>query len=414
MEQFKTIYSQTYNFVYLRAKSILKREEDIQQLMKEVYLKIASEDVNETSLYEWLGKQVYTLGCEKFRKKKVREADIIELESQQYTAQKSIDREMTKQVVTDLLEGLPDMYQATLYAFYYDHMSLKDISVVMGYNVASIINRLNYAHKYLNKALSEYQDDNKVKVQFSIEILCEALRDWSAQNRLSSTTAQNIYGAICRALSLPIEEAFEEGLLAGADKRVVPVDGDEVSAVCQQLGKYSVKKSVNKKTIGIIGGVVVLAIVAVIGVIALEKSGKKEGSEEKPPIVQEEKVETPEDEIESDNNQTDDEQEEAQKPENTEETEKQDVGYLLPKSNTEKLTRADLQGFTAEQLRLARNEIFARYGVVFGKKDLDDYFATKSWYQQKMTMTEFYDKVEMTLIEEANVSLILAVEAEME
>ena len=36
MEKLNAIYSKTYNFVYLRAKTILEKEEDVQELMKEV------------------------------------------------------------------------------------------------------------------------------------------------------------------------------------------------------------------------------------------------------------------------------------------------------------------------------------------------------------------------------------------
>ena len=78
MEKLKLIYAKTYNFVYLRAKTILKKEEDIQQLMKEVYLNAVAEDVQEAQLFEWLGKRVYVLGCAKFRKKKAREAELLD------------------------------------------------------------------------------------------------------------------------------------------------------------------------------------------------------------------------------------------------------------------------------------------------------------------------------------------------
>ena len=42
--------------------------------------------------------------------------------------------------------------------------------------------------------------------------------------------------------------------------------------------------------------------------------------------------------------------------------------------------------------------------------DLDNYFATKSWYQAKYKINQFYDVVEMSIIEEQNVELILKVE----
>ena len=69
------IYSKTYNYVYLRAKSILRRESDVQQLLREVYLKMldSATEIEVDNLYEWIGKCAYTMGCGYYRKKKARE-----------------------------------------------------------------------------------------------------------------------------------------------------------------------------------------------------------------------------------------------------------------------------------------------------------------------------------------------------
>ena len=91
-----------------------------------------------------------------------------------------------------------------------------------------------------------------------------------------------------------------------------------------------------------------------------------------------------------------------------------DSTYILTDSNTRKLTRADLQGLSKEKLRLARNEIFARHGMIFGVPDLDAYFGEKSWYKPTYSYDDFYDKVEMSAIEEANVALINQVEEAMQ
>lgn len=409
MEKLNSIYTKTYNFVYLRAKTILEKEDDIQQLMKEVYVKAVADDVEESKLYEWLAKQVYILGCGKFRKKKVREVELIELDEQMYAAQKSNDREKTKEVICEALEELPDMYLATLYAFYYDHMKMKDVSLVMGYSVGAIINRLNYVHKYLEKALLNYQEENKVKVQFSVEILCEALRDWSANNQLSELVAQNIYASICREMGQTAEGGAVEASVAGANCRAYLTDADDVSTVCEELKAYSVKKGMDKKQLTVFAGIGVLILLAIVGVLVLGKSGKKDDEKEKnPPVKQEEDV---------DANTEDATENDAEGETDTDESVKQeesasDAEYILPSSDKEKLTRADLEGLTKEQLRLARNEIYARHGMIFGVDDLDNYFATKSWYKPTISFTDFYDTVEMSLIEEANVTLIQQVEKE--
>ena len=66
------LYAKTFNYVYLRAKSILAKETDIQKLMKEVYSQAftSANDLKEEEMYEWLGKLTYTLGAKFFRKKK--------------------------------------------------------------------------------------------------------------------------------------------------------------------------------------------------------------------------------------------------------------------------------------------------------------------------------------------------------
>lgn len=401
MEKWNSIYSKTYNFVYLRAKTILKKEEDIQQLMKEVYLQAVAEDIAEDNLYEWLGRQVYILGCGKFRKKKVREAELIELDEQKLDTQELVDRETTKEVICGALEELPDMYQATLYACYYDHMKIKEISEVMGYSVGAIINRLNYVHKYLEKTLKNYEEENGIQVQFSVEIVCEALRDWSASNQLSEQVAQNIYAFICRELGVVSDNGAIEAGVAGANCRVCNVQNDEKIAVSEELQAYCVKKGIDKKYIALFGAIGALVLLAVVGVLVLGKPSEKADKNEKKPTVEQEELE-------------EDEEIQTEEEENisSEDIDASDSEYILPKSDTEKLTRADLEGLTKEQLRLARNEIYARHGMIFGVDDLDNYFATKSWYKPTVSFTDFYDTVEMSLLEEENIILIQQVEKE--
>ena len=95
------IYSKTYNYVYLRAKNILKKESDIQELMKDVYVQAlnCSSEIRKENLYEWLGKCVYSLGCQRFRKKKAREAEILELEQNEITSRRGEQSEATMEIM---------------------------------------------------------------------------------------------------------------------------------------------------------------------------------------------------------------------------------------------------------------------------------------------------------------------------
>ena len=55
-------------------------------------------------------------------------------------------------------------------------------------------------------------------------------------------------------------------------------------------------------------------------------------------------------------------------------------GMIIPDSDSRYLTEDDLKGFTAEELRIARNEIYARYGRKFNDSKLQEHFNSMEWY----------------------------------
>ena len=86
------------------------------------------------------------------------------------------------------------------------------------------------------------------------------------------------------------------------------------------------------------------------------------------------------------------------------------AGYILPYSNSRALTDADLRYLSKDSLRLARNEIYARYGRVFADKTVQDYFNGKSWYQ-KLTKLPQGKEPALSQLELANIDMIKQYEA---
>ncbi|HDR6315933.1 TPA: YARHG domain-containing protein [Bacillus thuringiensis] len=76
-------------------------------------------------------------------------------------------------------------------------------------------------------------------------------------------------------------------------------------------------------------------------------------------------------------------------------------GFILPDSDIRKLTSADLTYLSKEQLKIARNEIYARHGHIFQTKDMQAYFSKQSWYRENPYFTG-----KLTDIESYNVELI--------
>ncbi|MFA5750134.1 MAG: YARHG domain-containing protein [Candidatus Shapirobacteria bacterium] len=82
--------------------------------------------------------------------------------------------------------------------------------------------------------------------------------------------------------------------------------------------------------------------------------------------------------------------------------------YLLPMSNSRKITKEDLINFSDLDLKKSRNEIYARYGRSFVSQDMACYFVKQSWYQENPD----YNEKLLSSLEISNVIFILNYEKE--
>lgn len=78
--------------------------------------------------------------------------------------------------------------------------------------------------------------------------------------------------------------------------------------------------------------------------------------------------------------------------------------YLVPIERV--VTAADLEGKSKGELRVMRNEVFARHGKIFQSADLDAYFSAKPWYMKNTAFSE----TAFTDIDRENVRVIKAAE----
>lgn len=417
------IYAKTYNYVYLRANSILRRESDVQQLVKDTYLQMIENatEITEATLYEWLGKCVYTLGCDYYRKKKEREAENLEMDASELESVDFSNKEISIEVIEGTLEQLPDLYHATMYAFYYDYMPIADIAEMMGCSIAVIANRLNYARKYMIKALKIHEQEKDVVLNFHVEIVRDALRKWSLDNCMGAVAAQTIYSEICKAVGISSSTISLEGKeFAGVNHTLVYYTANDLEPIRSEVELYGKRIGPNKKLLVIVIGIG-LAVCFLALIVSLfggkgESKPKKNTPSEKVEEQQKEETSKGEDKEHKEEKEepVEEPKEEVKKEEVEEKQEVTSNEYILSESSSRVLTREELQGLTKEQLRLARNEIFARHGMIFGVEDLDSYFSSQAWYKPTIPGDEFYDKVDMNMIEEANISLIWEVESEME
>ena len=88
----------------------------------------------------------------------------------------------------------------------------------------------------------------------------------------------------------------------------------------------------------------------------------------------------------------------------------EDWSYVMPDSSTRYLDRAELEGLSKYDLRIARNEIYARHGRKFSDPALSSYFSSKAWYTPSIDADKFNEDV-LNKIEKANLELIKSVES---
>lgn len=81
--------------------------------------------------------------------------------------------------------------------------------------------------------------------------------------------------------------------------------------------------------------------------------------------------------------------------------------YFLAHSDSQYLTEEELAGYNEYQLRMMRNEIYARHGYIFKTDDLSNYFEQQNWYEP--TIPEVTEDM-LNEYEKANLNLIIELE----
>jgi hypothetical protein len=82
--------------------------------------------------------------------------------------------------------------------------------------------------------------------------------------------------------------------------------------------------------------------------------------------------------------------------------------YVINDSNKREISKSELTSLTPWQLKVARNEIYARHGRLFVHEDLQCYFRSKNWYSEN---TDFNISL-LSSIENKNITTIQNYEKE--
>ena len=206
-EGFNILYSHTHNFVYQRARLIMKNEEDALDLTQETFIQ-AYKGINSlqdsNNVNAWLSSVVYKQGMRMFRKKQdllVNDEaegifDNVVSEDMDTSPEDATQAKVTSEIVMGMIEELPELQRAAIIAFYYDNMKIDDIATLFECSPNTIKSRLNYAKKFLQDKVIAHEKANRYKLcSISPAIILLALKSLFATEKytLSTTTASAIY-----------------------------------------------------------------------------------------------------------------------------------------------------------------------------------------------------------------------------
>lgn len=224
---FNTVYSATYNRVYFRAKQIMKKEEDAQDLTQivftEAYKNIHTLKAVE-ALYGWLDGMTYNQGMKIYRKQKdvllTEEAEGMfeEVESNDVSSMPELtaDQKATAEIIKGIIEELPELQRTAVVAYYFDGLKVEQIAEMMECSVNTVKSRLNYARKYIKNRVEEKEKEGGYRLHvFGLPVLWHALKKLAEETSLSAYAAQKVYNDACSSVGL--QATTISASLAGAE-----------------------------------------------------------------------------------------------------------------------------------------------------------------------------------------------------
>ena len=208
-EGFSKMYDATHDYVYAKAKYIMKSEQDALDLTQETYIQaykgIASlEDAN--NVYAWLGGIVYRQGMRIFGKKKElltgenQENIFDEVVAKDATPEEAADQQATVDIVKGMIAELPELQRVAVLSFYYDNMKIEDIAQLCDCSANTIKSRLNYAKKYLKTKVEAHERHNRYKLcSLSPAVLLLAFKGLfaEAEYKMPAYAVRKVYVAAC-------------------------------------------------------------------------------------------------------------------------------------------------------------------------------------------------------------------------
>lgn len=172
-KELEKIYNDTYRSVYWTAMSLLKNEEDAQDIVQETYVTlIDSYDTlkDKEKVAAWLKKIAANKCLDRLRRTKTVNAEDeffenVEAQPEDFLPDSILESAEKRRIIMGIIDNaLSEDIKRTLVLYYYDEMTTKEIATLLGIPQGTVLWRLNFAKKKIKKEVEKYEEENNDKL----------------------------------------------------------------------------------------------------------------------------------------------------------------------------------------------------------------------------------------------------------
>ena len=167
--ELEQIYNDSYRSVYWTAMSLMKDEEEAEDIVQDTFVTlIDSYDTltDKKKVLPWLKKIAANKSLNRLTRKRTVNCDDEFLDNaetvpEDFLPDSIIESDEKRKILMDIIDrSLSEDVRRTIILFYFDEMTTEEISEAMGIPQGTVLSRLNFARKKIKKEVEKYEKDN--------------------------------------------------------------------------------------------------------------------------------------------------------------------------------------------------------------------------------------------------------------
>ena len=172
-KELEKIYNESYRAVYWTAMALLKNEADAEDVVQDTFVSFIESygNIEDTTKVVALLKKI-AANKSLNRLKSVRTENVddevlenLETVPEDFLPDSIVESDAMRRIVMDIIENsLSEDVRRTIILFYFDEMSTKEISDLLGVPQGTILWRLNFARKKIKKEVEKYEEESNTKL----------------------------------------------------------------------------------------------------------------------------------------------------------------------------------------------------------------------------------------------------------